>query len=261
MSYLQVPLGWGWSGLNTPLAGMSLMAAAQPNLKQGSLQASLWDTGSKNSQWKESWALRCVRVRYCGCTYLACVQMWLCCEYVSGCVGSPCILCKNCQLQMVERGQRDGGVSDSSRQGASHFHFVHWKPSVKLWWRAICISGWLWRGRLCSLPSKSRARTLPAPKPAHPTTNRHPPSALHPPPSWHYFSTASASGYSTIVLHGQEHLLGVLSSTLSGVFQSDPRVPPTTQTRKIISGDTGAENMCQPRHNVETSQKHHQCLP
>ncbi len=26
---------------------MSLMAVAQPNLKQGSLQASLWDTGSK----------------------------------------------------------------------------------------------------------------------------------------------------------------------------------------------------------------------
>lgn len=53
-----------------------------------------------------------------------------------------------------------------------------------------------------------------------------PPSALHPPPSWHYFSAAPASGYSTIVLCGREHLLGALSSTLSGVFQSDPRAPP-----------------------------------
>lgn len=154
LPYLLGPPGWGWSGLNTPRVGMSLMAVAQLNLKQGSMQASLWDAGSKNCQWKESWAWR-------GVCESVCVKM--CCEYVRGCVCSPCILSKNCQLQTVKE-DRGRGCYWQFQPRSQHFHFVRWKPSVKLWWRAICISGWLWRGRLCSLPSKSRARTLLAPK-------------------------------------------------------------------------------------------------
>lgn len=124
----------------------------------------------------------------------------------------------------VERGQKAGRYFRFQPE-SRHLHFVCWKPSVKPWSRPICIAGWPWRGWFCSLLAKSRARTLLAPKPAHPTTNRHPPAALHPPPHWHYFLAKMDGGYSTIVFFGQEYLLGALSSTLSGVFQCSPRAP------------------------------------
>lgn len=54
------------------------MTVAQPHLKLSSLQASLWDAGSKNSQWKKTWAWMGV----CECSVDAHAQYVCKCESV-----------------------------------------------------------------------------------------------------------------------------------------------------------------------------------
>lgn len=128
------------------------------------------------------------------------------------------------------RRRTDGGsVTDSSSQGASIYILFAGSQVWKPWWRAICISGCLWRGWLCPPPSESRGRTLPGPKPAHRTTSLPPtlcPSA-HPPPPWHYFLAALASGYfHYCVLWPRTPAGSPFIQPLAGDFQSQPRAPP-----------------------------------
>lgn len=139
--------------------------------------------------------------------------MWLCSECASACVYSPGCSSKNCQLQTLKEDW--GGVTDSSSQGASIFilfagngvwNFDEEQFTSLDGCEEVCFV----RGH-----RKSRGpRTAGSKKSAQ----RHPPSALHHQPSWHRFPATSASGYSSIVLCGQEHLLGVCSSSFHGIF-------------------------------------------
>lgn len=208
------------------------MTGAQPHLKLSSLQASLWDTGSKNSQWKKKkknvglegcvWECYVDAHAHYVCKYESVVSMW------ANVSAHLAVLSKNCQLQAVkeDRGRRCYRRFEPSSQ---HFHFVCCKLSVKLWWRAICISGWLWRGWLCSLPPKSRARTLLAPK--HCPPHHQPAPTLCPSPS--ALLAALFCCFGQRLFH---HCVvwprapaGRPFIKPPGVFQEDPRAAPQPQ--------------------------------
>lgn len=147
-----------------------------------------------------------------------------------------------------------GGVTDSSSQGASIFilfagngvwNFDEEQFASLDGCEEVCFV----RGH-----RKSRGpRTAGSKKSAHPIAQRHPPSALHHQPSWHRFPATSASGYSSIVLCGQEHLLGVCSSSFHGIFffQSDPRAPPQplhmTEIRQRGGGTDANLHSCETK--------------
>lgn len=108
-------------------------------------------------------------------------------EWIAVCVCahacSPCSSAQRCQLQAGCE-ERMGVLLTVLAKESASFHFVPWKPSVKILWRAICIFGWLWRGWFCSPLRKSRARTLLALE-DRVRPNLPPLSSADPPPSTH----------------------------------------------------------------------------
>lgn len=248
LSNLQGPLGWGWSGLNTPSAGMSLMAVAQLDLKQGSLQAPLWRAGWKkkqNSQWKKSRAWTGVCDCYHGCMCPVCVQIWLRCEWM--CV-LTLHLSKNCQLQMVKE-DRGRGVTDSSSQGASISILF---AGSRVWnfdeEQFASLDGYeevgFVRCHRKAVPAHCWLQNLPTPPP----TGTHPLPFTHRPPGttfWLLWPMAIAQ----LCCVSKSTCWEPFHQPSLGFFNTIQGHPTTTSTHthlkiRQIGGDTDAVNMC-----------------
>ena len=177
----------------------------------GPLQYSLWDIGSKNSEWNESWAWRDVWECCCARTCPVCVSN----------VCSPCCSTKYCQLQTVKE---DGGRGRyrQFQPRSQHFHFVSLEAksgtlsNLHLWMAMKRLALFCATWKPC--PHTAVSKSL--------TTNQRPPSALHPPPCWHHFFAAFGQRLFRHCGVWPGAAAGVLSSGLPGVFQSNQREGP-----------------------------------